>query len=143
MRAIIFILHLVLAYMLLSGWPDSFPVWLRAGLALIVIMLALPMTDIAGRRTDRVKLISVRAPKWLDYITIGIIFFGLELLLMALFTLGPETTEELHDEVKYWLISDETRILLMLIINLQINRKYSWRWITLIVNNYSNRIISI
>lgn len=110
MRVIILILHLVFAYMLLSGWPESLPVWLRAGLALIVVMLAMPMSDVASRRTDRVKLISVRATKWLDYITIGIIFFGIELLLLALFTLGPETTEKIHEDVKYWLVSDERAV---------------------------------
>ena len=105
MRAIIFILHLILAYMLLSGWPESFAGWMRAGLALIVVMLALPISD-ATRSVGRLKLQSVREFKWLDYLTVGVVIFGVELLLLALFTLGPETAEEVRDDVKYWLVND-------------------------------------
>ncbi len=108
MRALIFIVLLTLSYLLLSGWPESVPAWLRAGLALIVVMLALAISDASRKRSSTVKLRSMRAPKWLDYMTIGTIFFGVELLILALFTLGPETTEEAHGEVKYWLMSDES-----------------------------------
>jgi len=105
MRAIIFILHLTLAYMLLSGWPESLAGWIRAGLALIVVMLALPFSDAARRAKGRVKLNSLRKLKWLDYFSIGLVIFGVELLLLSIFTLGPDTAEEVHEEVKYWLVS--------------------------------------
>jgi len=107
MRAIIFTLHLILAYMLLSGWPESFAGWVRAGLALVVVMLAMPISDVARSGVGRVKLQSVRKLKWLDYVTIGVVVFGVELLLLALFTLGPETAEEVHEDVRYWLVNDE------------------------------------
>lgn len=108
MRALIFILHLILAYILLSGWPESIPAWVRAGLALIVVMIALPISDASRKRSSTVKLASMRAPKWLDYFTIGTVFFCIELLMLALFTLGPVTTEEVHVEVTYWLTSDDS-----------------------------------
>ncbi|MGJ8657373.1 MAG: transglutaminase domain-containing protein [Akkermansiaceae bacterium] len=107
MRAAILIVNLIIAYVLLSGWPESAPVWLRAGLALVVVMVAVPMSDASSKSKNRPKLRSLRAPKWLDYLYIGAVIFCIELLLLAVFTLGPETTEDLHGDVKYWLINQE------------------------------------
>ena len=107
MRVFIFILHLILAYMLLSGWPENFAIWVRAGLALIVVMLVMPLNDVIRGVDTKVKLKSLRKLKWLDYLSIGLVIFSVELLLLSLFTLGPETAEEIHEEVKHWIISDE------------------------------------
>ena len=107
MRAAILIINLIIAYILLSGWPESFPVWVRAGLALIVVMVAVPLGDASSKSKSRPRLRSLRAPKWLDYLYIGAVIFCIELLLLAVFTLGPKTTEDIHDEVKYWLTSQE------------------------------------
>jgi hypothetical protein len=106
MRLAIFIINLIIAYILLSGWPESFPVWVRAILALIVVMAAVPLGDASRKSNRRPKLTSLRAPKWLDYLYIGAVIFCIELLLLAVFTLGPETTEEIHEEVTYWLTDD-------------------------------------
>jgi transglutaminase-like putative cysteine protease len=105
MRAAILIINLIIAYVLLSGWPDSLPVWMRAGLALIVVMVAVPLSDASSKNRKRPRLSSLRAPKWLDYLYIGAVIFCIELLLLAVFTLGPKTTEEIHGEMKYWLTS--------------------------------------
>lgn len=107
MRLAIFIINFIIAYVLLSGWPESLPAWVRAGLALIVIMVAVPLGDASSKSQNRPRLTSIRAPKWLDYFYIGAVIFCIELLLLAVFTLGPKTTEEIHEEVKYWLTSGE------------------------------------
>ncbi len=88
MRAAILIINLIIAYVLLSGWPDSLPVWMRAGLALIVVMVAVPLSDTSSKNRKRPRLSSLRAPKWLDYLYIGAVIFCIELLLLAVFTLG-------------------------------------------------------
>ena len=106
MRLAIFIINLIIAYVLLSGWPESFPVWVRAGLALIVVMAAVPLGDAFSKSNRCPRLSSLRAPKWLDYLYIGAVIFCIELLLLAVFTLGPKTTEEIHEEVTYWLTDD-------------------------------------
>lgn len=107
MRAAILIINLVIAYVLLSGWPEILPTWMRAGLALIVVMVAVPLGDASSKSRSRPKLSSLRAPKWLDYLYIGAVIFCIELLLLAVFTLGPKTTEDIHEEVIYWLTSKE------------------------------------
>lgn len=107
MRAAILITNLIIAYVLLSGWPEALPTWARAGLALIVVMVAVPLSDASSKSRNRPRLSSLRTPKWLDYLYIGAVIFCIELLLLAVFTLGPKSTEELHDEVKYWLIKNE------------------------------------
>jgi len=107
MRAAILIINLIIAYVLLSGWPESLPIWMRAGLALIVVMVAVPLSDASSKSKNRPRLSSLRAPKWLDYLYIGAVIFCIELLLLAVFTLGPKTTEEIHEDVKYWLTSKE------------------------------------
>lgn len=107
MRAAILILNLIIAYVFLSGWPESWPIWVRAGLALIVVMVAVPMSDASSKSRNRPKLRSLRSPKWLDYLYIGAVIFCVELLLLAVFTLGPATTEEIHSDVKYWLTNQE------------------------------------
>ncbi|MFT5906257.1 MAG: hypothetical protein ACI9E1_001864 [Cryomorphaceae bacterium] len=107
MRAAILIINLIIAYLLLRGWPESLPVWMRAGLALIVVMVAVPLSDASSKSRKRPRLTSLRAPKWLDYLYIGAVIFCIELLLLAVFTLGPKTSEELHGDVKYWLTSKE------------------------------------
>ena len=88
MRAAILIINLIIAYVLLSGWPDSLPVWMRSGLALIVVMVAVPLSDTSSKNRKRPRLSSLRAPKWLDYLYIGAVIFCIELLLLAVFTLG-------------------------------------------------------
>jgi transglutaminase-like putative cysteine protease len=107
MRAAILIFNLTIAYFLLSGWPESWPMWLRAGLALIVVMLAVPLGDTSRKKNNRPKLCSLRAPKCLDYLYIGALIFCVELLLLAVFTLGPETSERIHQDVKYRLVNQE------------------------------------
>ncbi len=103
MRAAILIINLIVAYVLLSGWPELLPTWARAGLALIVVMVAVPLSDASSKSRNRPRLSSLRSPKWLDYLYIGAVIFCIELLLLAVFTLGPKSTEELHEEAKYWL----------------------------------------
>lgn len=107
MRAAILIINLIIAYLLLRGWPESLPVWMRAALALIVVMVAVPLSDVSCKSRKRPRLTSLRAPEWLDYLYIGAVIFCIELLLLAVFTLGPKTSEELHGDVKYWFISKE------------------------------------
>jgi transglutaminase-like putative cysteine protease len=102
MRAVILIINLIVAYALLRGWPESLPVWMRAGLALIVVMVAVPLGDASSKSSKRARLSSLRAPKWLDYLYIGAVIFCIELLLLAVFTLGPKTTEGLHSDMKFW-----------------------------------------
>ncbi len=110
MRAAILIINLIIAYVLLRGWPESLPVWVRAGLALVVVMVAVPLSDASSKNRKRPRLSSLRTPKWLDYLYIGAVIFCIELLLLAVFTLGPKTTEELHEDVKYWLTSKEAPV---------------------------------
>ena len=81
--------------------------WARAGLALILVMVAVPFSDVSRNNNHRPKLKSLRAPKWIDYLYIGIVIFCIELLLLAVFTLGPDTTEDVHADVKYWLTNQE------------------------------------
>ncbi len=107
MRAAILIINLIIAYVFLSGWPGSLPMWLRAVLALIVVMLAVPLSDASSKSKNRPKLRSLRAPKWLDYLYIGGVVFCIELLLLAVFTLGPATAEEVHEDFKYWIMHRE------------------------------------
>jgi len=110
MRAAILIINLIVAYILLSGWPVSFPMWLRAGLALIVVMLAVPLSDASSRSKNRTRMSSLRAPKWLDYLYIGAVIFCIELLLLAVFTLGPQTTEDFHGDVKFWIMNEDVPV---------------------------------
>lgn len=130
MRLAIFIINLTIAYVLLSGWPESFPVWLRGGVALIVVMAAMPLSDVSSKSNRRPRLSSLRTPKWLDYLYIGAVIFCIELLLLAVFTLGPKTTEEIHEEVTYWFTNngDEEEITAGAPEILSYNEAGNWLW---------------
>lgn len=108
MRAAILITNLIIAYTLLRGWPEALPIWARSGLALIIVMIAMPLSDASSKNKNRPRLSSLRAPKWLDYLYIGLVIFCIQLLLLAVFTLGPKSTEELHGDVKFWLTNKKS-----------------------------------
>mgnify|MGYP000002885770 CR=1 FL=1 len=99
MRALILIVHIFLAYILLKGWPEGWPIWMRAGIALIVIMVAIPMSETHKGAKKFPLLRSFRKPHWLDYLYIGILALCIEALIMFVFVKGPETAEHLTEKV--------------------------------------------
>ncbi len=107
MRLAIFFINLTLAYLLLSGWPDFLPSWVKAVLVLVLVMAVIPLRGVSGSSGDEHLLRSLRVPQWMDYLYIGGVIFCVELLLLGVFTLGPESSEELHDEAVYWLSSED------------------------------------
>ncbi len=130
MRLVLFIVTIIIAYVLLRGYPESLPQWLRAALALIVIMIAVPLRDSQPQRKKIPLLKSVRSPKWLDFLYIGAVIFCIEIFLLASFTLGPKTAEDTHEEISAWLTDEPTthEVAHLAPGNLNHNKPGNWLW---------------
>ncbi len=100
MRVILIIIALIVSYQLLAGWPQvlaDLEPWLRAGLALIVITLALPVADASRPDSKRRILKSLRRSSWMDYLSIAFIILCIQILLLSAFTLLPKPATELAE----------------------------------------------
>lgn len=112
MRAILVFLHIIIAYILLRGWDGllpipTLPMWLRAALALIIIMLALPLREKRNPTQKRKLLTCLRKPHWMDFLYIGAVIIVIELLLLSVFTLFPKGAEEIATNLHHWIKSYE------------------------------------
>jgi len=103
MRTVIFIASLILSYALLSGWPADWSVLLRSGGALIVLLLAIPLGDVAKKKENRPQLMSGRRFQLMDSLYIGVIAISIMMLLFCVFALGPELAQrgvtKLYEEI--------------------------------------------
>ena len=109
-RAILVFVHIIIAYILLRGWPEVLPLsmWLRAALALIVIMLALPIREKRNPANKRKLLTCLRKPHWMDFLYIGAVIVVIELLLLSVFTLFPKEAETIATKLHAWVKSSNT-----------------------------------
>ncbi len=109
MRAILVFVHIIIAYVLLRGWPEALPMWLRAALALIVIMLALPLREKKNTAHPRKLLTCLRKPHWMDFLYIGAVIVVIELLLLSVFTIFPKEAENLAIDLHSWVKSTDSQ----------------------------------
>jgi len=109
MRAVLVFVHIIIAYILLRGWPEvlPLPMWLRAALALIVIMLALPLKEKRNPAHKRKLLTCLRKAHWMDFLYIGAVIVAIELLLLSVFTLFPKEAESLATDLHAWVKSTD------------------------------------
>ena len=82
----------MLAYLLLEGWPIAWHPFLRVSLAVSALVLAIVWWG--WRATGRgVKTRPHRAPRWLDYATIGALALFVESLFLLFFAAVPEKAQ--------------------------------------------------
>ena len=97
MRAFLAIAHIIVAYLLLRGWPASLPMWVKAALALIVILIALPIREKRNPNNKRSLLTCLRKPHWMDFFYIGSVIIIIQILLLSILTLFPMEAQSMAE----------------------------------------------
>ncbi|MBJ05584.1 MAG: hypothetical protein CMO40_00470 [Verrucomicrobiaceae bacterium] len=98
MRSIFFILTVATAYALLRGWPEDLHPVLRSCFAVLLLVLGIGM----WRRRERPPCNTaraVRAPRWPDYLAIGLGVLGIECLFLFFLSVVPQHAENASEVV--------------------------------------------
>ncbi|MDB4328772.1 hypothetical protein N9982_01980 [Akkermansiaceae bacterium] len=97
MRSFVLVLTVVAAYFLLRGSPEGWHVILRVSIAVFVLVFGLA---IWGKRRPTKSTIATpeRAPRWLDFLSMGLAILVIEALFLLFFASAPEAAEDLARE---------------------------------------------
>jgi len=94
MRSIFLAVTITTAYAHLSGWPADLHPVLRACFAVLVLVLGIGLWRKRERpATSQAR--AVRAPRWPDYLAIGLSVFAIECLFLFFLSVLPPRAEEL------------------------------------------------
>lgn len=99
MRSIFLAVTIATAYAHLSGWPEDLHPVLRACFAVLILVLGIGLWRKRERpATSQAR--AVRAPRWPDYLAIGLSVLALECLFLFFLSVTPPHAEELAYSVE-------------------------------------------
>ncbi len=96
MRSVFLALTVTTAYALLRGWPEELHPVLRSCFAVLVLVLGVGL----WRRRERPACNmarAIRAPRWPDYVAIGMGILGIECLFLFLLSIVPHHAETVSE----------------------------------------------
>lgn len=99
MRSIFLALTITTAYALLRGWPEELHPVLRACFAVLVLVLGIGLWR-KRERPNCSQARAVRAPRWPDYLAIGMGVLGVECLFLFFLSVVPHHAETLAFKVE-------------------------------------------
>jgi transglutaminase-like putative cysteine protease len=94
MRSLLLIVSIALGYGLLRGWPESTHAIIRVCLAVSTLVVAFGLWGRAEKPTSPLAK-PARAPRFLDYLTVGIAVLLVECFFLIFLSVAPSKSEEL------------------------------------------------
>ncbi|YCM44057.1 transglutaminase domain-containing protein [Verrucomicrobiaceae bacterium 227] len=99
MRSAFLIIAIALGYALLRGWPDAWHPILRVCLAVSTLVVAFALWGQTEKPSSPAAR-PARAPRWLDYFTVGIAVLLVECFFLIFLSSAPSVGEDLADSLE-------------------------------------------